>query len=100
MGFEKCFERAQSHRFAPYYGFTKRLHLAYLYLLGDVNLNITVHHWSKQWSERCGLQLYVTAAAIQHSLCLPEMLASWLRVPECCDNDPTSPTSVARTLAN
>ena len=35
-------DRAQSHRFSPYYGFTKRFHLAYLYLLGDVNLDITV----------------------------------------------------------
>ena len=44
MGLEKSFDRAQSHRFSPYYGFTKRLHLAYLCLLSDVNLDITIHH--------------------------------------------------------
>ena len=39
------------------------------------------------------------ATAIEHSPCLLEMPAHWLRVPECCDNDPTSPTSVGRTQA-
>ena len=41
----------------------------------------------------------MTATAIQHSPCLPKMPAHWLRVPECRDNYPSSPTSVGRTPA-
>ena len=57
-------------------------------------------HWSKQWSERCGLQLYMMATTIEHIPCLPERPAHWLRVADCRDNDPTSPTSVGKTLTN
>ena len=32
MGLEKRFDRAQSHRFSAYYGFTERLHLAHLFI--------------------------------------------------------------------
>ena len=52
---------------------------------------------SKQGSERCGLQVHTTATAKQHTPCLPKTPALWLRVPECCDNDSMSPTSVGQS---
>ena len=97
MGLEKRFDRAQSDRFSLYYGFTKRLRLAFRVSAWRLELG---HYrspknprWSKQWSERCGLQFKMTATSIQHIPCLSMMPAHWLRDPECRDNDPTSTTS-------
>ena len=39
-------------------------------------------HWSKQWSERSGLQLHMTAMENQRIPCLSETPAHGLRVPE------------------
>ena len=58
MGLKKRFDCDHSYRFSPYNGFTQLLHLAYVHLLGDVNMDITVHHWihtGRSRSERCGL---------------------------------------------